>query len=173
MIFMLQCGFAMLCAGSVRQKNAKNIMLHNILDACGGAFGYFFIGYALAYGTGGDFVGTSGEEYLINGFNTGEQYIHYFFQWTFAATAATIVVGTVAERCKMEAYFCYSFFLTAFVYPVIAHSVWNADGFLSADNEDPFRGVGMIDFAGSGRLYNLRELKSVSSPFVTFYPYTS
>ena len=150
MIFLMQCGFAMLCAGSVRQKNAKNIMLKNLLDACGGAFGWFFIGYALAYGENGSFVGTTGEQYALNGYTTGKQYIDFFFQWTFAATAATIVAGTIAERCKMEAYLCYSFFLTAFVYPVVVHAIWNGDGFLSAGNDDPFRSVGMIDFAGSG-----------------------
>merc|ERR1712161_89731 len=64
-----------------------------------------------------------------------------------------IVAGTVAERCKMSAYLCYSFFLTAFVYPVVVHSIWSSDGFLIAFGDDDavlFRGVGMIDFAGSG-----------------------
>jgi ammonia channel protein AmtB len=47
---MMQAGFAMLCAGSVRQKNVKNIMLKNLLDACGGALGFYTIGFAFAYG---------------------------------------------------------------------------------------------------------------------------
>eukprot|EP00985_Skeletonema_marinoi_P032477 scaffold39149_cov93-Skeletonema_marinoi.AAC.10 len=46
----MQAGFAMLCAGSIRAKNVKNIMLKNILDACGGAVGFWTIGYAFAYG---------------------------------------------------------------------------------------------------------------------------
>ena len=50
-IFLMQWGFAMLCAGPVRQMNVKNIMLKNILDACGGELGYWSIGFALAYGT--------------------------------------------------------------------------------------------------------------------------
>lgn len=50
----------------------------------------------------------------------------------------------------MTAYLCYSFFLTGFTYPVVARSVWSSSGFLSAFNDDPFRGVGVIDFAGSG-----------------------
>ena len=150
-IFLMQCGFAMLCAGSIRQKNVKNIMLKNILDACGGALGYWACGFGVAY-EGGSFIGTSGGRFFLNDFGSIENeqsYIEFFFQFTFAATAATIVAGTVAERCKMVAYLCYSVFLTAFVYPVVVHAIWNSDGFLNAFN-NPVRGTGMIDFAGSG-----------------------
>jgi len=149
-IFLMQCGFAMLCAGSVRQKNVKNIMLKNLLDACGGAIGFYTIGFALAYGEGGKFVGTAGDKYFLNGYNgrAGKDHIDFFFQFTFAATAATIVAGTVAERCKMQAYLLYSVFLTAFVYPVVVHAIWNDDGFLSMNKK--LGGIGMMDFAGSG-----------------------
>jgi len=147
-IFLMQCGFAMLCAGSVRQKNVKNILLKNLLDACGGALGFYTIGFGVAY-EGGSFIGTTGGRFFLND-ATDYGYIEFFFQFTFAATAATIVAGTVAERCKMVAYLCYSLFLTAFVYPVVVHAIWNSAGFLSAFADSPVRGVGMIDFAGSG-----------------------
>jgi len=74
----------------------------------------------------------------------------WFFQFAFSATAVTIVAGTLAERCQMVAYLLYSFFLTGFVYPVVAHALWSNNGFLSAFTEDPFRGIGTVDFAGSG-----------------------
>jgi len=152
LVFLMQSGFAMLCAGSVRQKNVKNIMLKNLLDACGGALGFYTIGYALAYdnnSTGGkDFIGT--ENFFIRDFDSGGDLIGFFFQFAFAATAATIVAGTVAERCKMQAYLCYSVFLTGFVYPVIVRSIWSGNGFLTAFRDDPFRDVGVVDFAGSG-----------------------
>mmetsp|Transcript_14199 Transcript_14199/g.28647 ORF Transcript_14199/g.28647 Transcript_14199/m.28647 type:complete len:449 (-) Transcript_14199:66-1412(-) len=144
----MQAGFAMLCAGSVRQKNVKNIMLKNLLDACGGAVGFWSVGFAFAYGEGNTFIGAS--EFFIMNYTSGYDYITFFFQWAFAATAATIVAGTVAERCKMAAYLCYSLALTGFVYPVVVRSIWASVGFLSAFNPEPFRGVGMIDFAGSG-----------------------
>lgn len=147
---MMQTGFAMLCAGSVRQKNVKNIMLKNILDACGGAIGFFTIGWGIAYGgdqTGTTFCGDA--EFGLR--NMNDNYALWFFQFAFAATAATIVAGTVAERCKMAAYLCYSVFLSGFVYPVVAHSIWDDNGMLSAFNTpNLFRGVGCIDFAGSG-----------------------
>lgn len=147
---MMQAGFAMLCAGSVRAKNVKNIMLKNILDACGGAIGFYTIGYGFAYG-GDDKIGNTfiGNSYF--GLREYDSWAGFFFQFAFAATAATIVAGTVAERCKMAAYLCYSIFLTGFVYPVIVHSIWSSNGFLSAFNNDSlFRDVGNIDFAGSG-----------------------
>lgn len=139
----------MLCAGSVRQKNVKNIMLKNLLDACGGAIGFYTIGFGFAYGgddeEGKTFIGNS-----YFGLKDYDSYAGFFFQFAFAATAATIVAGTVAERCKMSAYLCYSLFLTGFVYPVIVHSIWSSNGFLSAFYSDPFKGVGCVDFAGSG-----------------------
>lgn len=148
LVFLMQAGFAMLCAGSVRQKNVKNIMLKNLLDACGGAIGFYTLGYGFAYGSGNTFIG--GSLFAIKGMASGPEYIGFFFQFAFAATAATIVAGTVAERCKMAAYLCYSLFLTAFVYPVVVRSIWSSDGFLTAFRDDAFRDIGVIDFAGSG-----------------------
>jgi ammonia channel protein AmtB len=53
LVFVMQAGFAMLTAGSVRTKNTKNVLLKNALDACVGAIAYFIFGYAFAYGPGG------------------------------------------------------------------------------------------------------------------------
>jgi ammonium transporter, Amt family len=74
----------------------------------------------------------------------------WFFQYTFSATSVTIVAGTLAERCQMVAYLCYSVVVAGFIYPVVAHAVWSLSGFLSHSNNDPFLGSGAIDFAGSG-----------------------
>lgn len=151
-VFLMQAGFAMLCAGSVREKNVKNIMLKNILDACGGALGFWSVGYAFAFGgASSDKKGFIGNDlFFLSGVTEGSVLISWFFQFAFAATAATIVAGTIAERCKFEAYLCYSLMLTGFVYPVVVYSIWSASGFLSAWNDDPAFGVGVHDFAGSG-----------------------
>ena len=74
----------------------------------------------------------------------------WFFQFTFSATSVTIVAGTLAERCQMTAYMCYSLVLAGFVYPVVAHNVWSNNGFLSQTNINPLLDSGAIDFAGSG-----------------------
>jgi Amt family ammonium transporter len=150
LIFFMQAGFAMLCAGSVRVKNVQNTMLKNLLDACGAALAFFAVGYAFAFG-GQD---TTKETTFIghqNFFMSGvENYAYWFYEFAFAATSTTIVAGTLAERCQMASYFFYSLWLTAFVYPVVAHAIWSHNGFLSAFNVNPLWGTGMIDFAGSG-----------------------
>lgn len=150
LVFFMQAGFAMLCAGCVQLKNVQNSMLKNLLDACGAALGFWSVGYAFAYG-GMDyndptktFIGT--ENFFLMGV---DDLMFWLFQFAFAASTATIVAGTLAERCQMTAYLCYSLTLTGFVYPVVVHSVWSPQGFLSAKSIAPLWGVGTIDFAGS------------------------
>eukprot|EP00527_Entomoneis_sp_CCMP2396_P001441 CAMPEP_0198141272 /NCGR_PEP_ID=MMETSP1443-20131203/4310_1 /TAXON_ID=186043 /ORGANISM="Entomoneis sp., Strain CCMP2396" /LENGTH=537 /DNA_ID=CAMNT_0043803975 /DNA_START=8 /DNA_END=1621 /DNA_ORIENTATION=- len=151
LVFFMQAGFAMVCAGAVRKKNVQNTMLKNLLDACGAAIAFFTVGYAFAYGgskpesSEKTFIGTQ-NFFLLD----EEDYAFFLFQYAFSAASATIVAGTLAERCQMAAYLCYSIMLTGWVYPVIAHSIWSPNGFLSAHSIDPLWGVGMIDFAGSG-----------------------
>lgn len=88
---------------------------------------------------------------LKNFFLTGDvDQAFWFFQFAFSATAVTIVAGTLAERCQMAAYLCYSLVLTGFVYPIVVHHIWSSNGMLSAFSADPYGGIGVIDFAGSG-----------------------
>eukprot|EP00539_Tryblionella_compressa_P005041 CAMPEP_0178759202 /NCGR_PEP_ID=MMETSP0744-20121128/14811_1 /TAXON_ID=913974 /ORGANISM="Nitzschia punctata, Strain CCMP561" /LENGTH=565 /DNA_ID=CAMNT_0020413653 /DNA_START=33 /DNA_END=1730 /DNA_ORIENTATION=- len=152
MIFFMQTGFAMLCAGSVRLKNVQNTMLKNLLDACGAALAFFLVGYAFAFGGDDEEDSSSRKTFLgtTDFASVGSSSALWFFQYTFSATSVTIVAGTLAERCQMAAYLCYSVVLAGIIYPVVAHSVWSHSGFLSRTNDDPFMGSGVIDFAGSG-----------------------
>mmetsp|Transcript_23431 Transcript_23431/g.55484 ORF Transcript_23431/g.55484 Transcript_23431/m.55484 type:complete len:601 (+) Transcript_23431:186-1988(+) len=153
MIFFMQSGFAMMCAGSVRLKNVQNTMLKNLLDACGAALAFFIVGYAFAFG--GDLSNENsmsrktfiGYEDFVS---VGPSAAFWFFEYTFSATSVTIVAGTLAERCQMAAYLAYSVVLAGFIYPVVAHSIWSNSGFLSRTNNDPFMDVGVLDFAGGG-----------------------
>eukprot|EP01025_Chloroclados_australasicus_P052480 TRINITY_DN611_c0_g1_i4.p1 TRINITY_DN611_c0_g1~~TRINITY_DN611_c0_g1_i4.p1 ORF type:complete len:509 (-),score=85.30 TRINITY_DN611_c0_g1_i4:417-1844(-) len=152
LVFFMQCGFAMLSAGSVRSKNTMNIILKNLLDACFGAIGWFLLGYAIAYGDesdSNDFIDGKAR-FALSGDSEGD-FGSWFFQYAFAATAATIVSGAVAERTRFEAYLAYAFLLTAWVYPVIVHWVWDGSGWLWFTNSK-IEGLdhGMIDFAGCG-----------------------
>ncbi|PXF47143.1 Ammonium transporter 1 member 2 [Gracilariopsis chorda] len=155
LVFLMQAGFAMLTAGSVRSKNTKNVLLKNVLDACVGAIAYYLFGYAFAYGedtSAVEFIG-SGYYALSKGFGvtSNSGFNSFFFQWAFAATAATIVSGSVAERTSFYAYMAYAFFLTAFVYPVVSHWVWGG-GFLATiftvESATGPVDAGTIDFAG-------------------------
>lgn len=82
--------------------------------------------------------------------NDVDDYAFWMFHYAFSAASATIVAGTLAERCQMTAYLCYSLVLAGFVYPIIVHSIWSHHGFLSNLHEHPLFGVGVIDFAGGG-----------------------
>lgn len=157
LVFFMQCGFALLEAGSVRAKNTKNILLKNVLDACLGAIIWWFMGFPIALGDStGKFAG--GKDFFmkdltanVNG--SSKYFAVWMFQWAFAATAATIVSGAVAERCKFVAYLVYTTCLTAFIYPVVVHWAWSTEGWLSAwtgDDAPYLKANGLIDFAGSG-----------------------
>jgi ammonium transporter, Amt family len=105
-------------------KNALNILIENVIDACVAELVFYLVGYGVAYGknedgTGNGFIGT-GDFALSETGKTGAWH-NWFFQWAFAAAAATIVSGSVAERCRFEAYFAYSSMITAFVYHVVVH----------------------------------------------------
>jgi Amt family ammonium transporter len=115
---------------------------------CGASIAFFSFGYAFAFGDGSDpngFIGTT--NFFLMGV---DDYAFWMFQYAFSAASATIVAGTLAERCQMTAYLYYSLLLAGFVYPVIAHSVWSPHGFLSTENAKPLFGIGVVDFAGGG-----------------------
>ncbi|KAK4291048.1 hypothetical protein Pmani_036096 [Petrolisthes manimaculis] len=140
-IFFMQCGFAFLEAGAVRSKNTTNILIKNILDVFIAGIAYWLVGYALAFGEGNSFCG---ENMWATVGLSEDKLAFWFFQFVFAATAATIVSGSMAERCNFHAYLIYSVILTAIVYPIVSHWAWSGDGWLASE------GSAYQDFAGSG-----------------------
>jgi Amt family ammonium transporter len=156
LVFFMQAGFAMVEAGFVRAKNTTNILMKNILDASVGAIAFWAVGWGIAYGlTGESAPGLFGDgDFFLKGFN---DYAGWIFQFAFAATAATIVSGAMAERTKFSAYLVYTVFITAFIYPVVVHWAWDGNGWMSAFNTDPdiVPGNGYMDFAGSGVVHTV------------------
>ncbi|XP_010262834.1 PREDICTED: ammonium transporter 1 member 3-like [Nelumbo nucifera] len=153
LVFVMQLGFAMLCAGSVRAKNTMNIMLTNVVDAVVGSISYYLFGFAFAFGVGPDSNPFIGSRYfaLKDIPNNTYDYSFFLYQWAFAIAVAGITSGSIAERTQFGAYLVYSFFLTGFVYPIVAHWVWSSSGWLSASSTGWLLfGSGAIDFAGSG-----------------------
>jgi Amt family ammonium transporter len=72
----------------------------------------------------------------------------FFFQLAFAATSATIVSGAVAERMKFWAFFCFSFILVGFIYPIVGHWVWSEYGWLKQLNFKDFAGSTVVHTVG-------------------------
>ena len=137
LVMFMQPGFMLVETGFTRSKNSVNIVMKNFMDFSVGAITYWAFGFALAYG------GTTLGGFLAYGsfFLEGDS-ITYFFQVVFAATAATIVSGAVAERTKFSAYLLFQPFICGVIYPIVTHWVWSGQGWLGD--------LGFIDFAGSG-----------------------
>ena len=137
LVMFMQPGFMLVETGFTRSKNSVNIVMKNFMDFSVGAITYWAFGFALAYG------GTTIGGFLAYGnfFLEGDS-LTYFFQVVFAATAATIVSGAVAERTKFRAYLMFQPFICGLIYPIVTHWVWSGQGWLGD--------LGFIDFAGSG-----------------------
>ncbi len=147
LVMFMQAGFAMVETGFTRAKNACNIMMKNLLDFAVGSIVYWAVGFGIMFGAGNLFFGSSGFFLMDSGatfasldWSTVPLYCKYFFQMVFAATAATIVSGAMAERTKFQAYLLFSVVISALIYPVVGHWIWGG-GWLAE--------MGMWDFAGS------------------------
>jgi Amt family ammonium transporter len=147
LVFFMQAGFAMVEAGFTRAKNCCNIIMKNLMDFSIGAVGFFVLGFGLMFGTADSgLIGTS--SFMLGDFAIdGDPWLYAFFlfQLVFAATAATIVSGGVAERTKFSTYLIFSAIMTAVIYPIFGSWAWGSlykgSGWLEA--------MGFIDFAGS------------------------
>ena len=138
LVFFMQAGFAMVETGLTRAKNASNILMKNLMDFSVGAIAYWAVGWAFMYGVSSGFIGTS-QFFLVNA--DSSVFRDWMFQVVFAATAATIVSGAMAERTKFTSYLVYSVFVSALIYPISGSWIWNGDGWLAK--------LGFHDFAGS------------------------
>ncbi|HSH70220.1 MAG TPA: ammonium transporter [Deferrisomatales bacterium] len=153
LVFFMQAGFAMVEAGFTRAKNACNILMKNMMDFGMGAIAYFFIGFGVMFGVSATgWFGTT--SFMLSDFaSAGDPWLYAFFmfQVVFAATAATIVSGGVAERMKFSSYLIFSVLITAVVYPVFGSWAWGSlykgSGWLEA--------LGFIDFAGSTVVHSI------------------
>jgi len=161
LVFFMHLGFAFLEIGLTRQKNTINILFKNIFIITVGLLLYALVGFNLMYpnwgansaGYLGDFIfGIS--EPLKNGtldlaYNKGYTYwTDFLFQGMFAATAATIVSGAVAERMKILPFMIFTVLYVGFVYPIAGSWKWGG-GFLD-QLATPF-----YDFAGSTLVHSV------------------
>jgi len=157
LVFFMQAGFAMVETGFTRAKNAGNIMMKNLMDFCMGGVAFWAVGFGLMFGVSNGWTGSS--HFFVNFDNTildGQWgYTFWLFQVVFAATAATIVSGAMAERTKFTGYLVYSFMISLFIYPVFGHWAWgnllHSEGATGAW----LANRGFIDFAGSTVVHSI------------------
>ena len=150
LVFTMQAGFALVETGFTRAKNAANIMMKNLMDFAAGSLGFYILGAALMFGVSkaSGWLGWGGLG--MPSLATGEgiwDWTFFFFQTMFAATAATIVSGAVAERIEFKSYLIYSVLVSAVVYPISGHWMW---GSLAGEGSQGWiEALGFHDFAGS------------------------
>ncbi len=158
LVFMMHLGFAMLEAGFVQPKNIINILFKNTMVICIGLLSYYFIGFGLMYpgdASAGGFFGFAGfGANLPDGYDPltyaeGKYtyWTEFIFQAMFAATAATIVSGAVAERIKLSAFLGFTIFLVTFSYPITGFWHWGG-GWLAKLGFHDLAGCAMIHIVG-------------------------
>ncbi len=157
LVFIMHLGFAGVEAGFGQAKNTVNILFKNTLTPLIGILTYYIVGFNLMYpgefflgewlGFAGFFLslpeGGEGYAYVEGGYT---YWTDFLFQAMFAATAATIVSGAVAERIKINAYLIFTVIFVGIVYPFVGSWKWGA-GWLDS--------MGFYDFAGSTLVHSV------------------
>ncbi|MBU2915834.1 ammonium transporter [Reichenbachiella agariperforans] len=157
LVFIMHLGFAGVEAGFGQSKNTVNILFKNTITPIIGLLTYLVCGFNLMYP--GEFNGFLGFAGLGIGFDAatdgasidyaGAGYTYwtdFLFQGMFAATAATIVSGAIAERVKVSAYMIFTVVYVGLVYPILGSWKWGG-GFLDE--------MGFYDFAGSTLVHSV------------------
>ncbi|MEO4047885.1 ammonium transporter [Pseudomonas sp. CAU 1711] len=143
LVFFMQAGFALLESGMSRAKNAVNVMMKNYMDGCVGGIVFWLAGFGLMFGANA--TGWYGMSHFAPHRGEAWDFTFLLFQMMFAATAATIASGAMAERTRYGAYLVGAMVISGFIYPVFGSWVWGGtyggQGWLAR--------LGFIDFAGS------------------------
>lgn len=170
LVFIMHLGFATLETGLTRQKNAVNIMTKNVFIISAGILTYFLVGFNTHYpegawqitnvlGLGGP-IGDLNESFTFGYGGLGlamTGYGDFIFQAMFAATAATIVSGAVAERIKLGSFFVFTIILVAFAYPIVGSWHWG-EGWLAT--------LDFYDFAGSSVVHGFGGFAALGAVLV-------
>jgi len=154
LVFFMQAGFAMVETGFTRAKNSVNILMKNAFDFVIGSLAFFFIGFGLMFGKTNGWFGTT--LFGLSGIEPGSgdwMWTFLIFQTVFAATAATIVSGAMAERTKFVSYLVYSGVISLLIYPIFGSWAW---GSLAAQGGGGWlEKLGFHDFAGSTVVHSI------------------
>ncbi len=167
-VFFMHAGFSLVEAGLTRTKNTANILMKNLITISLGVVIYWLVGWGIMYGASAyGLVGT--DQFLLSGADNS-LWNSWWFQMVFAATGATIVSGTMAERTTLKGYLAFTILMVAFIYPIHGHWVWG-DGEMSilAGSASPLVtavGAGLHDFAGSGVVHSIGGYAALAGAMV-------
>lgn len=149
LVFFMQAGFALLESGMSRAKNCINVVMKNYLDLCLGSIAFFLLGYGLMFGANP--TGWFGTSHFAMHKVESWDYSFLLFQTMFAATAATIASGAMAERTHFTGYLIGAVVIVTLIYPIFGSWAWGSlyegSGWLAE--------MGFIDFAGSSVVHSV------------------
>ncbi len=161
LIYLMQLGFMVIEVACGRKKNVDTIVLKNVGDWCVSSVVYYFVGFALMFGT--SYNGLFGTTFwLCDGIGTANprfSWDFFFFQLAFAGTSATIIAGAMGERTSLWAYLAVIVGVGAFTYPIFGHWAWGT-AFL-ASNKPWLAEMGFVDFAGSAVVHQVGAYASL------------
>src|SRR4051812_42295695 len=160
LVMFMQAGFAFLEAGLTRMKNVGHIAAKNVLILALASIVYYFVGFGMAFGDGGNgLVGGSGfipsiGELLTVGqspfswFSEIPGAAGYMFEVVFCAVSLAIVWGAMAERTKLWVYFAFGVVFTL-IYSLVSHWIWSPDGWLFSKGMQDFAGSTVVHYQGA------------------------
>jgi len=154
LVLSMNAAFGLLEAGCVRYKNVLNIMMKNLADLTLGGLVWWTCGYAFAFPS--MVKPGSNEKWPFFVFDEA----FWFFQWTFASTAATIDSGALAERVNFVPYCLLSVATTGIIYAMVVRMAWDADGYL-VKREVPY-----MDFAGGSVVHLVGGVSALVSAMI-------
>jgi Amt family ammonium transporter len=154
LVFLMQVGFMLVETGFVRERSMSGIALKTFLMLLASSLAYSVVGYHIMYGHD-IFLGLVGWGTATHDLGLEWQ----FYQTGFAAVAATIISGAIAERTTLRINIVIAFIIGGLVYPVVGHWAWATDGWLHL--------IGYHDLAGSGVVHFLGGIASLAAAWIT------
>jgi Amt family ammonium transporter len=156
LVLFMQAGFAMLEVGFSRMKNAGAVMAKVLINACLAFAVFWAIGFAIAFGDGGDFAGATGWFIELGNpdgvpslaYSAVNENTKWFFQATFAAVTLAIVWGAMLDRVRFGAYLPFAVLFAGVIYPIVVHWQWGG-GWLFQNGYQDFAGSGVVHVCGA------------------------
>lgn len=157
LVLFMQAGFAMLEVGLSRMKNAGAVMGKILINLSISLLMFWAVGFAFAFGTGNNFIGSSGwfmdngnpaSDFASLAYSNTNFEVTFFFQVVFCAVSLAIVFGAMLDRTKFIGYVLFAIAFTGVIYPIVAHWTWGG-GWLLQDGFQDFAGSSIVHLQGA------------------------